>query len=49
MPAFKYIHNYIKDAHLRDQSLFMEGGRGIFFFPKFLKFNPPPPLKRADI
>ena len=27
---------------LRDRSLFMEGGEGNFFFPKFLKLKAPP-------
>jgi hypothetical protein len=27
---------------LRDRSLFMEGGEGNFFFPKFLKIESPP-------
>jgi hypothetical protein len=31
----------------RDRSLFMEGGEGNFFFPKFLKLKAP--LKRAEI
>jgi hypothetical protein len=27
---------------IRDRSLFMEGGEGNFFFPKFLKLKAPP-------
>ena len=28
--------------YIRDRSLFMEGGEGNFFFPKFLKLKAPP-------
>jgi hypothetical protein len=32
----------LKYKGIRDRSLFMEGGEGNFFFPKFLKLKAPP-------
>jgi hypothetical protein len=41
------LHDLAGAALKRDRSLFMEGGEGNFFFPKFLKLKAP--LKRAEI